>query len=121
MSGKVSHLTQEVTANADTDVTLGTFNLTENLAPKKHYTLEIVGDFPDTVNVGIKGGGKTIEIDRRNLYIRGDGRNVKHFHFKMNQSVSIGQITLYVNSSVALTAESVSVDSLRISEGYFRP
>ena len=112
-------ISESVTANANTDVELGTYNLTKNIQSKKHYTLEIVGNLPDTVNVGIKGGTKTIEINRRELYKRGDGVNTKHFWFLMNDSVGISQITLYINSSSALSMEEITIDSLRISEGRF--
>ena len=110
-------ISESVTANANTNVELGTYNLAKNIQSKKHYTLEIVGNLPDTVNVGIEGGTKTIEINRRELYKRGDGVNTKHFWFLMNDSVDISQITLYINSSSELSAQAITIDSLRISEG----
>lgn len=112
-------ISESISTDANNDVTLGTYTLTKHIQSKKHYTLEIIGELPDSVNVGIKGGAKTVEINRRELYKRGDGVNTKHFWFLMNDSVDISQISLYINSSISLSEQTIKINSLKISEGYF--
>lgn len=112
-------ISESISMDDNNDVTLGTYTLTKHIQNKKHYTLEIIAKLPDSVNVGIKGGAKKVEINRRELYKRGDGVNTKHFWFLMNDSVDISQISLYINSSTSLSEQTIKIDSLKISEGYF--
>ena len=104
---------------ADTDYSLGTYNLTDNIKAKNHYTLIIKGDLPEDVNIGIMVGTNKVEIDRRFLYNSGDGVNKKHFLFHMASNVNEGSFELYVNSNENKSDVNIKIDSMEISKGYF--
>lgn len=114
-----SPITESVTGSALENIEVGEFALTEAIIPKSQFTLVVKANVSDDINIGITVGDYSVEINRRTLYKRGDGVNVKHFHFFMNSTVNAQAIGVYVNSDVALSNKQIEIESVEVLKGYF--
>lgn len=114
-----SPITESVTGSALENIEVGEFTLTEAIIPKSQFTLVVKANVSDDINIGITVGDYSVEINRRALYKRGDGVNVKHFHFFMNSTVNAQAIGVYVNSDVALNNKQIEIESVEVLKGYF--
>lgn len=100
---------------------IGNLSLTKNIKPKGVYTAVIrcsdVGDFEIMVGTMSGNNFNPLGTNGENLFRRGDGVTVKHFHLPVNSSINTNTLAVAIKAYSNLSSNVEVVDA-KVYDGY---